>query len=84
MCLKFVKEARERGLTISVLLMGMILNKFRRLIIQVPSGYYNPLMSYGEEKAIADTKEAGAEGFIIVDLPPEEAVRFRKSCTAHG
>ena len=44
------------------------------------AGYYNPLLAYGEEKAIRDAREAGANGFIMVDLPPEEAVSFRDKC----
>ncbi|KAL5356725.1 tryptophan synthase beta subunit-like PLP-dependent enzyme [Aspergillus floccosus] len=47
-------------------------------------GYYNPLLCYGESKILADCKEAGVNGFIIVDLPPEEAVRFRNGCTRTG
>lgn len=38
-------------------------------------------MSYGEDKAIQDAAEAGANGFIMVDLPPEEAITFRAKCT---
>lgn len=33
---------------------------------------------------IKDAKEAGVNGFIVVDLPPEEAVRFRNFCTKGG
>lgn len=47
-------------------------------------GYYNPLLSYGEERMLKDAKEAGVNGFIMVDLPPEEAVRFRNHCTKAG
>lgn len=47
-------------------------------------GYYNPLLSYGEERILRDAKEAGVNGFIVVDLPPEEAVRFRNFCTKGG
>ncbi|KAF8727611.1 hypothetical protein AX14_007220 [Amanita brunnescens Koide BX004] len=43
-------------------------------------GYYNPLSAYGEEKAIQDARESGANGFIVVDLPPEEAITFRDKC----
>jgi tryptophan synthase len=64
-CLQMVRDARKRGLTVPVLLMG----------------YYNPLLSYGEEQILKDAKEAGANGFIVVDLPPEEAVKFRNYCT---
>ena len=41
-------------------------------------------MSYGEEKAVTDAKNAGASGFILVDLPPEEAIKFRNICTNQG
>jgi tryptophan synthase len=68
MCLSFVKQARAQGLTIPVLLMG----------------YYNPMLAYGEEKIIKDAREAGANGFIMVDLPPEEAHEFREYCTKFG
>ncbi|MCJ1432835.1 tryptophan synthetase [Xylographa pallens] len=66
--LDIVREARRRGLHAPVLFMG----------------YYNPLLSYGEERILKDAKEAGVNGFIVVDLPPEEAVRFRNFCTKGG
>ena len=34
-------------------------------------GYYNPIYSYGNERFLADAKQAGVDGLIIVDLPPE-------------
>jgi tryptophan synthase alpha chain len=35
-------------------------------------GYYNPIYSYGPEAFLRDAKDAGVDGLIIVDLPPEE------------
>jgi tryptophan synthase alpha chain len=35
-------------------------------------GYYNPIYIYGVEKFLKDAKEAGVDGLIVVDLPPEE------------
>jgi tryptophan synthase alpha chain len=35
-------------------------------------GYYNPIYIYGNDRFLADAKAAGVDGFIIVDLPPEE------------
>jgi len=35
-------------------------------------GYYNPIYSYGNDRFLADACEAGVDGLIIVDLPPEE------------
>lgn len=59
-----VSDARAKGLHVPLLLMG----------------YYNPLLSYGEERLLVDCKKAGINGFIICDLPPEEAVTFRAFC----
>jgi tryptophan synthase alpha chain len=35
-------------------------------------GYYNPIYIYGVERFLVDAKQAGVDGLIIVDLPPEE------------
>jgi tryptophan synthase alpha chain len=35
-------------------------------------GYYNPIFIYGVDKFLVDAKEAGVDGLIVVDLPPEE------------
>jgi tryptophan synthase alpha chain len=35
-------------------------------------GYYNPVYIYGVDKFLKDAKEAGVDGLIVVDLPPEE------------
>ncbi|KAI9935001.1 hypothetical protein ASPWEDRAFT_44565 [Aspergillus wentii DTO 134E9] len=66
--LDIVRTARSKGVQAPLLLMG----------------YYNPMMRYGEERMLKDCKEAGVNGFIMVDLPPEEAVRFRDLCTSSG
>lgn len=34
-------------------------------------GYFNPIYVYGVERFLKDAKAAGADGFIVVDLPPE-------------
>ena len=35
-------------------------------------GYYNPIYVYGVDRFLADARQAGADGLIVVDLPPEE------------
>jgi tryptophan synthase alpha chain len=35
-------------------------------------GYYNPIYSRGVDAFLQDAKEAGIDGLIVVDLPPEE------------
>jgi len=38
----------------------------------VMMGYYNPIYSRGVDAFLADARDAGIDGLIIVDLPPEE------------
>ena len=35
-------------------------------------GYFNPIYQYGVERFLAVAREAGVDGLIVVDLPPEE------------
>lgn len=35
-------------------------------------GYYNPIYIYGVDRFLTDAREAGVDGLIVVDLPPEE------------
>lgn len=37
----------------------------------VMMGYYNPIYIHGVEKFLSDAKQAGIDGLIVVDLPPE-------------
>jgi tryptophan synthase alpha chain len=44
--------------------------------IQIPIiifSYYNPILAYGNDKFYIDAVSAGADGVLVVDLPPEEA-----------
>ncbi|MGE3077304.1 MAG: tryptophan synthase subunit alpha [Dehalococcoidia bacterium] len=66
-CLDIVAEARAKGLTIPVVFMG----------------YYNPLLAHGEVQSVVDAKAAGADGFIVVDLPADEAGKFIEACRAN-
>ena len=67
-CLEMVKELRRRGVTTPFMLMG----------------YYNPVLAYGQEQYVKDAAEAGADGFIVPDLPPEEADELEAIATESG
>ncbi|MBT3398974.1 MAG: tryptophan synthase subunit alpha [Rhodospirillaceae bacterium] len=47
-------------------------------------GYYNPMYIYGVERFLADAAEAGVDGLIVVDLPPEEDVELCLPALAAG
>ena len=47
-------------------------------------GYYNPILQYGLERAAADAAAQGVDGFIIPDLPPEEADPWRRAAAGAG
>jgi tryptophan synthase alpha chain len=52
-----------------------IVRRFRERDDDTPivlMGNYNPIYSYGNDRFLADAREAGVDGLIIVDLPPEE------------
>ncbi len=66
--LEAVKELRQRGVEIPLVLMG----------------YYNPMLAYGLEKFVCDAVDAGVDGFIIPDLPMEESGEFMSVVGADG
>jgi tryptophan synthase alpha chain len=66
-------RALRNGQTLKKTL-GMV-RSFRETDADTPivlMGYYNPIYSYGNERFLADAREAGVDGLIVVDLPPEE------------
>jgi tryptophan synthase alpha chain len=66
-CLEAVAELRSRGVVIPLILMG----------------YINPILAYGLEKFVTEAAQAGASGFIIPDLPPDEAGDLQTFCWQH-
>jgi tryptophan synthase alpha chain len=74
---KATQAALEKGVTTRQVIETVA--ELRRRSVSIPlilMGYYNPILAYGLEKFIRDAAQAGAEGFIIPDLPPEEAAEF--------
>lgn len=67
-CLELVVQLRRRGVSQPLLLMG----------------YYNPILSFGVERFVVAAKKAGADGFIVPDLPPDEAAELKAACQEHS
>jgi tryptophan synthase alpha chain len=67
------QRALEQGMTLDRTL--QMVRDFRAADDRTPivlMGYYNPIYSRGVETFLTQAKEAGIDGLIIVDLPPEE------------
>jgi tryptophan synthase alpha chain len=78
-----IQRAAERALKAGVTLKKIIpFVKKLRQHTQIPivlMTYYNPVFKYGEEHFVRDAKDAGIDGVIIPDLPPEEGEGFIKA-----
>ncbi|UWQ19999.1 tryptophan synthase subunit alpha [Jannaschia sp. W003] len=67
------QRALEGGMTLSATLDTV--RALRRDDDETPvvlMGYYNPIYSRGVDRFLAEAVEAGVDGLIVVDLPPEE------------
>ena len=76
-----IQEASQRALAAGMSL-SKTLTMAARLRKEVDTpimlfGYYNPLFKYGLERIAREAAEAGVDGFLVVDLPPEEAGPLR-------
>jgi len=72
-----IQLAGQRALEGGMTLQGTldIVRAFRKGDTTTPivlMGYYNPIYSRGVDRFLAEAQEAGIDGLIIVDLPPEE------------
>ena len=64
-----------------------LVKKFRKTDNKTPivlMGYFNPIHAYGTARFIRDAAAAGADGLIVVDLPPEEDDVLRLPAQAQG
>lgn len=74
---KATQIALENGITVKKSLEAVA--ELRRRGVAIPlvgMGYYNPILAYGLEQFVTDARSAGLDGFIVPDLPPEEAQEF--------
>lgn len=72
-----IQHASERALAAGMTVRGALemCRTLRAEFAQpiVLFGYYNPLYAFGLQRIAQAAREAGADGFLVVDLPPEEA-----------
>jgi len=76
-------RALNKGTTVKKILETV---KHIRLKTSIPIALmssYNPILHFGEEKFIKACVQAGVDGLIIPDLPPEESKTLRQAAEHH-
>ncbi len=73
-----IQKACERAIAAGMTLRGVLelVREFRRGDQSTPivlMGYMNPIERYGHNEFARDAAEAGVDGVLLVDCPPEEA-----------
>ena len=84
-----IQRATERALVYKVGLRSVLamVKEFRQQDGQTPivlMGYANPIEAMGVEKFADAAKDAGVDGVLTVDYPPEECVEFNDLLKARG
>jgi len=83
-----IQAASERalaaGATLSAILELVARVRRHTNVPIVLMGYYNPIFHYGPERFARDAAEAGVDGLLLVDLPPEEADEIHGDLRAAG
>ncbi|MBF2760955.1 MAG: tryptophan synthase subunit alpha [Ectothiorhodospiraceae bacterium AqS1] len=84
-----IQRAGERALAAGMHFEGTleIVRAFRKRDETTPvvlMGYLNPLEAAGGHRSAERAAKAGADGFIVVDLPPEEAQDFAPAANEAG
>ena len=83
-----VQAATERALRNGVTLdqiFSLVEDLRRRTQIPIVlMTYYNPAFRYGLERVADRARQVGVDGFIMTDLPPEEAADWKAIADEHG
>jgi tryptophan synthase alpha chain len=84
-----IQRAAQRALKAGMTLQGTLdlVRRFRQGDRETPvilMGYLNPILSRGYVRFANDAAEAGADGLIVVDCPPEEAEPLADALDAAG
>ena len=83
-----IQRACERALKFNIGLPDVFnfVREFRKTNSSTPvvlMGYANPIERIGPDNFIRCAKEAGADGAIVVDYPPEECAAFAEAMRAN-
>jgi len=70
------QRALDRGVTLKDVLGVVRRIRSRSEIPIVLFGYYNPFLRYGLERFAGEARDAGVDGSLVTDLPPDEAAEW--------
>jgi tryptophan synthase alpha chain len=76
-------RALEQGITLADAIDIVAELRQKHQLPVVIMSYFNPLLAYGLERLCVDAAAAGVDGFIVPDLPFEEAVEFQAQAKCH-
>lgn len=83
-----IQKSSQRALAAGTTLKAILtMVKTVRKVSNVPiilMGYFNPVFKYGISKFVTDAVDAGIDGVLLVDLPPEEAFEFKTVADKKG
>lgn len=84
-----IQRACERALKFNIGMKDVLnfVREFRKQDQQTPvvlMGYANPIERMGASNFIQGARDAGADGAIVVDYPPEECAAFADEMKANG
>ena len=84
-----IQRASERALAKGMNMRKVlaIVAEFRKADADTPvvlMGYANPIEAMGVERFGAAAQEAGVDGVLVVDYPPEESAEFSAAMKTHG
>lgn len=84
-----IQRACERALKFGIGMQDVLgyVREFRKTNQSTPvvlMGYANPIERMGAEAFVANCRDAGADGAIVVDYPPEECEEFAAQMRAAG
>lgn len=84
-----IQRGHQRSLAAGMRLEGLwrLISDYRRQDKHTPivlMGYYNSLLARGIKKFAARAARCGADGLLVVDMPPEESEPVRNAALATG
>lgn len=78
------ERALASGTTLTAILASVRNVRKSSSIPIILMGYLNPVHAYGYERFSHDAAQAGVDGVLLVDMPPEEAEEFLQTANTHG